>query len=202
MWLLMAVMAVTVAALTAGATVAAMAASDRFGDVASGHPHEAGIGFVVDSGVTAGCGDGSNYCPSDDVTRAQMATFMHRLSGHSPDAAPSVDAATVQGMTPDDLKGQDGADGVSGWALAEESETFVSSSQSGTLVAECPAGTQVLGGGASQSGTTRHLVLESRPSASNDGWQVTFDLDQDLSPQDASDPKAGGTAYAICADVK
>ena len=211
----MAITAIAIAMLTATATVAAMAASDRFGDVAAGHPHEEGIGFVVDSDVTAGCGDGSDYCPSDEVTRAQMATFLHRLSGHSPDADPSVDAATVQGMDPDDLRGQDGEDGadgqdgedgadgqdgVAGRVLIDEEEMFTSS-ESQTIVAECPDGKTVLGGGQSQSGTTKHLVLESAPTADDDGWQVTYYLEKDLGPNDSADPKASGTAYAICADV-
>ena len=30
--------------------------------------------------VTLGCGDGSNYCPGESVSRAQMALFMNRLA--------------------------------------------------------------------------------------------------------------------------
>ena len=193
----MAVMAVTVAVLTATATVAAMAASDRFGDVAPGHPHEAGIGFAVDSGVTAGCGDGSNYCPGDAVTRAQMATFLHRLSGHSPDAGPSVDAATVQGMSPADLKGQagkdgaDGKDGVSGWEMVDEQ---LDPGTGWNVTAACPAGTKVLGGGFRQGGDEQ-MVLKSRPTWEGDGWYVSFDV------EDGTTPKFGATAFAICAKV-
>ena len=88
---LMMILAVSaVAVLAAG--VGAIAA-DRFGDVAPGHPHEDGIGWVADAGVTQGCEDGSVYCPDDEVTRDQMATFMHRLSGNDPDTPPSVHAA-------------------------------------------------------------------------------------------------------------
>lgn len=100
------IVAVTVVAMVAGA-VGAVAAT-RFGDVRAGHAHEAGIGWLVDAGVTAGCGDGSDYCPDDPVTRSQMATFMHRLSGHAPGTAPSVDAASVDGMTAAELAAQGG----------------------------------------------------------------------------------------------
>jgi hypothetical protein len=100
-------------AVVMAAAVAAVAA-DRFGDVAAGHPHGDGIGFAVESGVTAGCGDGSNYCPNDPVTRAQMGTFLHRLSGHAAGVAPSVDAATVQGRTAADLEGEQGPEGPAG----------------------------------------------------------------------------------------
>jgi hypothetical protein len=110
--LLTATVAAVIAALS---TVAALAASDRFGDVATGHPHEPGIEFMADSGVSIGCGDGSNYCPDEAVTRAQMGTFMHRLSGNADGTDPSVDAATLQGMTPEDLMaGTDGDGGETG----------------------------------------------------------------------------------------
>jgi hypothetical protein len=112
-----AIVALTVVAMVAGA-VGAVAAT-RFGDVSSGHAHEAGIGWLVDAGVTAGCGDGSNYCPDDAVTRAQMATFMHRLSGNASGIAPAVDAATVQGMGPADLAGAQGPAGPVGPAGPE-----------------------------------------------------------------------------------
>jgi hypothetical protein len=85
-----------------------------FGDVPPGHPHEAGIEFMQESGVTIGCGDGSNYCPSDAVNRGQMATFMHRLSGNAEGTPPSVDAATVMGLGPDDLEGEQGPVGPAG----------------------------------------------------------------------------------------
>ena len=52
---------------------------------------------MATSGVTAGC-DSSNYCPGDNVSRAQMATFMYRLSGNASGIDPSVDAASVDGM--------------------------------------------------------------------------------------------------------
>jgi hypothetical protein len=106
-------MLVTLALTVLAATVAAFAA-DRFGDVARGHPHAAGIGWVADAGVTAGCGDGADYCPNDPVNRAQMATFMHRLSGNAPGVAPSVDAATLQGWGPGDLRGAEGPRGPQG----------------------------------------------------------------------------------------
>jgi hypothetical protein len=105
--LLTAVVAGVVAAIS---TMAAMAASDRFDDVAADHPHEAGIGFAADSGVSIGCdAAGTEYCPNDAVTRAQMGTFMHRLSGTAEGTAPSVNAATLQGMTPEELQNGDGS---------------------------------------------------------------------------------------------
>lgn len=79
-----------------------------FDDVPDDSVHAPGIEWVADNGITAGCGDGSNYCPNDPVTRAQMGTFMHRLSGHADGVVPSVDAATVGGMTAAELMAGDG----------------------------------------------------------------------------------------------
>ncbi len=63
-----------------------------FADVSDSHPHADGIQFVHDSGVSIGCQDGTVYCPDDPVTRAQMGTFMYRLSGNDPATDPSVHA--------------------------------------------------------------------------------------------------------------
>ena len=79
------------------------AATHRFSDVVDGSTHAPGIEWVADAGVTSGCGDGTAYCPDDAVTRAQMGTFMHRLSGNAPGIDPSVDAATVEGYSGADL---------------------------------------------------------------------------------------------------
>lgn len=99
-----ALIAVATTALVVLAASTAVLAADRFADnIAS--VHRAGVGFVADAGITTGCGDGSAYCPNEPVTRDQMATFMHRLSGHAAGVDPSVDAETLQGLTPDDLAG-------------------------------------------------------------------------------------------------
>jgi hypothetical protein len=50
---------------------------DGFDDVGADHRHAAGIGAVAEAGITVGCGPG-RYCPSDPVSRAQMATFLQR----------------------------------------------------------------------------------------------------------------------------
>jgi hypothetical protein len=48
--------------------------------------------------VTLGCGDGSNYCPADSVTRGQMALFMNRLAvALTPDVHVAHDQTGFQG---------------------------------------------------------------------------------------------------------
>lgn len=53
-------------------------ASPTFTDVPTTSFAYAEIEAVVSRGITAGCGDGSTFCPSDELTRAQMATFLAR----------------------------------------------------------------------------------------------------------------------------
>ncbi|NNC41499.1 MAG: S-layer homology domain-containing protein [Acidimicrobiia bacterium] len=73
-----------------------------FDDVADTDAHATGIEWMKSVGVTAGCGN-NNYCPDRDVTRAEMATFMYRLSsvvdsdGYSVfhDAAVAIPGATI-----------------------------------------------------------------------------------------------------------
>ena len=99
--------AAAAAALLTLAAVAAVAASNQFADVDAGATHEDGISFMAETGVTSGCATGL-FCPTDNVTREQMATFMHRLSGQADGVDPSVDAATLQGMTVQEI--QDGVE--------------------------------------------------------------------------------------------
>ncbi len=59
-----------------------------FDDVPDSNTHAANIAKIAAAGITLGCSaDGSLYCPDDDVTRAQMATFLARMLGLDPVAA-------------------------------------------------------------------------------------------------------------------
>lgn len=60
-------------AATAGLIVTAE--QPRFADVAAASAHAAAIAWLVEEGITTGCGE-SRYCPDAPVTRAQMATFL------------------------------------------------------------------------------------------------------------------------------
>ena len=46
-----------------------------FGDVEVDDTHGESIAWLADAGITAGCGDG-DFCPGEDVRRAQMASFL------------------------------------------------------------------------------------------------------------------------------
>ncbi len=55
-----------------------LTATDFFGDD-EGNLHENQINALANSGITGGCGPG-RYCPTNPVTRGQMAAFLHRAS--------------------------------------------------------------------------------------------------------------------------
>ena len=67
------VLAVTLIAGVAGAQV-----QQRFEDVPTDHYAYGAINWAVDIGVTAGCGDGTNFCPENNLNRAHMVTFLNR----------------------------------------------------------------------------------------------------------------------------
>lgn len=56
-----------------------LTARDYFGDD-NGSMHESAINTLAAAGITGGCRSG-RFCPSDPVTREQMAGFLHRAFG-------------------------------------------------------------------------------------------------------------------------
>lgn len=73
------------------------ATGNTFLDVAANDFGAAFIEQLFLDGITGGCG-GNNYCPNDDVTRAQMAVFLLRArngSGYSPPPASGTQFADV-----------------------------------------------------------------------------------------------------------
>ena len=64
-----------------------------FGDI-EGNTHAANIDALAAAGITAGCSnDPLLYCPNQAVTRAQMATFLHRALNHQPSTDPTTGAS-------------------------------------------------------------------------------------------------------------
>ena len=49
-----------------------------FSDVPADAWYAADVARLANAGITVGCGDGTRFCPGQDTTRAQMATFLHR----------------------------------------------------------------------------------------------------------------------------
>lgn len=86
-----------VSAAVLALTVPAVAwASHQFTDVPDSNIFHDDIDWMADNGVTKGCNPPENtrYCPDDNVTREQMAAFMHRLETEgvflTPEAAGAV----------------------------------------------------------------------------------------------------------------
>lgn len=60
----------------------------------TGGPHDANIGLIYDAGITRGCVPDQEYCPTTNVTREEMASFLARIAGLG-DNAPVVNARTA-----------------------------------------------------------------------------------------------------------
>ena len=53
----------------------------NFGDIAADAWYASSVAKLAASGITAGCGDGTNFCPDKPTTRAEMAIFLARAVG-------------------------------------------------------------------------------------------------------------------------
>jgi len=78
----------------------APASAQGFADT-SGNTHEANINALAVAGVTAGCKtEPLRFCPRQPVTRAQMATFLHRATSETPTTTTTQPAPTTQTAQP------------------------------------------------------------------------------------------------------
>ncbi|HEV2852126.1 MAG TPA: hypothetical protein VHC97_04910 [Thermoanaerobaculia bacterium] len=78
-----------------GTFVPPAATGTVFADVPASHPQAAYIEQLYRDGMTSGCGTNpQRYCPSDVVSRAQMATFLIRV-GHGSAYTPPPASGTV-----------------------------------------------------------------------------------------------------------
>ena len=69
-----------VVVLAVAIPVAVSAATQRFTDVPPTDWAYDDVEWLASAGLTNGCGDGTAFCPDGDVTRREMAAFMHRLA--------------------------------------------------------------------------------------------------------------------------
>ena len=58
-------------------------ADPGFADVPADHWAADDVAKLAASGITHGCGETASFCPSDDTTRAQMATFLWRAENRA-----------------------------------------------------------------------------------------------------------------------
>ena len=72
----------------------------NFGDVADDAWYAPQVAKLAASGITQGCGDGTNFCPDRPTTRAQMATFLGRAIGLVVGPGTEPDDPTEAGHSP------------------------------------------------------------------------------------------------------
>jgi hypothetical protein len=77
-------------------------AATPFTDLQAGSPHNGNIDAIYGAGITTGCVPNAKYCPTDLVTRQEMASFLARTAGLGTNA-PVVNAKTVGGYAPNAL---------------------------------------------------------------------------------------------------
>lgn len=79
-------------------------AANGFTDVPEGHIFHDDIQWMADNDITRGCNPpaNTNYCPEDNVTRGQMAAFMHRFANH------------IEGLAGEGIRGPEGPEGPKG----------------------------------------------------------------------------------------
>ena len=66
-----------------------------FGDVPADAWYADAVARLAHSGITVGCGDRTNFCPDRDVTRGEMATFLHRGLGVATQTTTAPDGAAT-----------------------------------------------------------------------------------------------------------
>ena len=85
-------------------------AAGSFNDL-TGSVHDANIQAIYDAGITTGCVPNVSYCPTANVTRQEMASFLARAAGlgtnppvaNAKTAQTAISAATVGGYAPNAL---------------------------------------------------------------------------------------------------
>jgi len=76
----------------------ALGQSQRFDDVPTGHYAYDAVEWAVTHGITAGCGDGTDFCPEKTVNRAQVVTFLKRYDDWVLNGRPSPTSGLDSGI--------------------------------------------------------------------------------------------------------
>jgi len=79
-------------------TPLSLLAANPFTDLQSGSVHNANIDAIYNAGITTGCAPNAQYCPTDVVTRQEMASFLARAAGLGTNP-PVANAKTAQTAT-------------------------------------------------------------------------------------------------------
>ncbi len=84
-------------ALLLALTPLSLLAANPFTDLVSGSVHNTNIDLIYNAGITTGCVPNAQYCPTDTVTRQEMASFLARTAGLGTNP-PVVNAKTLNGV--------------------------------------------------------------------------------------------------------
>ncbi len=77
-------------------------AANPFNDLVPGSVHNSNIDAIYNAGITTGCVPNQQYCPTDFVTRQEMASFLARAAGLGTNA-PVANAKTLSGIAANGL---------------------------------------------------------------------------------------------------
>lgn len=139
---------------------------------------------MKDNNITVGCNPPANdrYCPEDNVTRGEMATFLKRFAENT-----VADAATLQGLDPTDLAPVSivgGVDALSTGPIGSFANIpgayttiTVPPGQTALVIARFTAESSCTTGGASNYGSVR-LVLNGSEMAPVAGTDFAFDTSE------------------------
>lgn len=140
----------------------AFATTSLFTDVPDTSIFVDDINWMKTAGITNGCNTaGTEYCPEDNVTRQQMAAFMHRL-------------ATKRVVNAGSLDGYDSTDFVlnTKWESASQHFTGVAPGGQVTVDAICPLLKTIVSGGGQS--TYKQLVMTTTRPLDGSKWRVTW----------------------------
>ena len=87
-----------VAATALFAAGVAVGQTQRFDDIPTDHYAYDAIEWAVDHGITAGCGDGTNFCPDKNLNRAQTVLFLKRYDDWVLNGRPSPTSGLDAGV--------------------------------------------------------------------------------------------------------
>jgi hypothetical protein len=189
-WLRRALPVILTAAVVAPA---AAYAATTYTDVPASSPYSAAVTYLDSAGIVTACKP-SKFCPGDGAKRGDVATWLFHMSGNDPSVAPSVNAKTVGGLSPAQLRGQTGPQGPTGPAGVSGYEQVTRMVRHDQVPAfseliDCPSGKKVISGGIATVG--RFYVTSSFPAGEHQ-WQVS------VSTADGTPADFRGEVFAIC----
>ncbi|HEY8602178.1 MAG TPA: hypothetical protein VIL85_27375 [Thermomicrobiales bacterium] len=152
-------------------------AANPFNDLVPGSVHNANIDAIYNAGITTGCDPNVSYCPTDLVTRQEMASFLARTAGlgenppvaNAKTAQTATNADKLGGRTPGELLrvAQTSAGPVGDTTVAGDNSWHTV--RTVTVVAPGPGFLLVTGSALLHSGTTsKYLRVSSAGVASTE----------------------------------